>query len=142
VLVATAAGIWSDRRVTNSSGSVFTPVRKAVRGSGLVAGFCGDLSACRKAIRAVRDGESNVQAIAAICDGLLVNSKGVWELSEKFATRVRSSIPFATQGSGYAEAHSFLTGRGSWLDVDVRSALRHVAKVRSDCGDGIDHAAL
>jgi hypothetical protein len=135
ILVATTSGIWADRRVSNGP-QVFPPWRKIVRGAGLVAGFCGDNSACAKAMAAVKAGETDPQALADMCDGLLVNDRGAWELCNKLAVRAPAKTPFITNGSGWAEAQAFLSGSGDISDEGIRRALRYVAKVRSDCGDG------
>jgi len=142
VLVATFDGVWADRRITGSGGHIFPPHTKLIRGDGLVAGFCGDNSACAKAMRAVRDGETDVQLLAEMCDGLVVNARGRWELSGKLAAKAPRKIPFLTNGSGWSEASSFLVGRGSYTPADVKAAIQYVGRVRYDCGDGVNGLML
>lgn len=141
ILVATADGIWADRRVTGGNGSVFAPHVKIIRGDGIVAGFCGDNAACARAMRAVRDGETDPNALAALSDGLAVNDRGAWEL-DGVATRAPRGMPFLVNGSGYAEAQAFIFGAGVADRTTIRKALRYVFKVRVDCGDGIDELIL
>jgi hypothetical protein len=137
-LVATREGVWADRRVSNGP-AVYRPARKLVRGVGLVAGFCGDSAACTKAMRAVTSGESDPDVLAEASEGLLVTDEGeIWELWGKIAERVPHRFAFACGGSGYAEAQAFLSGAAACDPDTVRRALRYVARVRSDCGDGVD----
>lgn len=137
-IVATREGVWADRRVSNGS-CVYRPARKVVRGSGLVAAFCGDGAACMKAARIVAQGETDPHALAEISDGLLVTDEGViWTLWSKLAERAPRRDAFACHGSGFAEAQAFLSGAGSCDPETVRRALRYVSRVRSDCGDGSD----
>ena len=137
-LVATREGVWADRRVSNGA-AVYRPARKVVRGVGIVAAFCGDGSACVKAMRAVASGEADPHALAEITEGLLVTDEGeLWSLWGKLAERTPRREAFACGGSGYAEAQAFLSGAGACDPDTVRRALRYVARVRSDCGDGVD----
>lgn len=137
-LIATREGVWADRRVSNGT-SVFRPGRKVVRGTGLVAAFCGDSGACVKAARAVARGEVDPHALAEICDGLLVTDEAViWELWGKLAERTPRREAFACHGSGFAEAQAFLSGARACDPDTVRRALRYVSRVRSDCGNGAD----
>jgi hypothetical protein len=77
--------------------------------------------------------------LAEKCDGLLVTDQGViWELWGGLAERQPAKSPFSVHGSGHAEAQAFLSGAGDTREATIRRALRYVAKVRSDCGDGID----
>lgn len=140
-LVATREGIWADRRVTGGNGSIFTPHVKIIRGDGVVAGFCGDSSDCARAMRAVRDGETDPNALAALCSGLVVTERGLYEL-EGTATRARANMPFMVNGSGYAEAQAFLYGAGAWDRATIKRALRYVSRVRFDCGDGTNELIL
>lgn len=141
VLVATFEGMWADRRVSGGA-SIFPPKTKLVRGAGIVAGFCGDNTACAKAMQAVARGETDPQALAELCDGLMVDARGRWELHCKLAVRAPKSVPFLTQGSGWIEAQAFLTGSGDLSDEGIRRAIRYVGKVRSDCGDGVNGLLL
>ena len=141
-LVATREGIWADRRVTGGHGSVFAPHVKIIRGDGIVAGFCGDNGPCARAMRAVRDGETDPYALAAISDGLVVTDRAIWELDGGSATRAPRGVPFLVNGSGYAEAQAFLFGAGACDRATIRRALRYVAKVRVDCGDGMNELLL
>jgi hypothetical protein len=137
-LVATREGVWADRRVT-SGASIYRPARKVVRGPGVIAAFCGDGAACTRAMRAVASGEGDPHVLAEVCDGLLVTDEGeIWSLWSKLAERTPSREAFACHGSGFAEAQAFLSGAGSCDPDTVRRALRYVARVRSDCGDGVD----
>lgn len=118
---------------------MFRPGRKVVRGAGLVAAFCGDSAACVRAARAVARGENDPHTLAEISDGLVVTDEAViWELWNKFAERLPRREAFACHGSGFAEAQAFLSGAGACDPDTVRRALRYVARVRSDCGDGVD----
>lgn len=137
VLIATLEGIGADRRVTGGTGHRFGPRIKVVRGDGLVAAFCGDGGACEKAARSVRDGETDPHALGALCDGLLVNT-GIWELNGKLAVRAPRRVKYVAHGSGWAEAAAFLAGCGEHDPAAVRAAIRYVAKMRWDCGDGFD----
>jgi hypothetical protein len=141
-IVATRAGVWADRRVTSSNGTVWRPDRKIARNDALVAGFCGSTGPCERALRAVKAGETDPQELAKLCDGLVVDSRGVWELDSGSARRVPSRFPYAVAGSGHAEAAAFLAGAGAVDEVSVRRALRYVSRVRYDCGDGIDGLTL
>lgn len=141
-IIATRAGIWADRRVTSSGGTVWRPGRKLIGNDAIVAGFCGSTGPCEKAMRAVRAGETDPQALAALCDGIVVTSSGVWELDSGAAIRVPSRFPYAVAGSGHAEAAAFLAGAGAVDEATIRRALRYVAKVRYDCGDGVDGLAV
>ncbi len=141
VLVATHTGMWADRRVTSSGGTVWRPDRKLGRADGLVAGFCGSYGACEKGLRAVKAGETDPDALAALCDGLVLTHKGLWELSS-VAIRIPRRVAYTTHGSGHAEAAAYLAGAGSVDDATVRRALKYVSKCRWDCGDGIDHLEL
>jgi hypothetical protein len=138
LIIATRVGIWADRRVTG--GPVrFRPATKLVTGYGLVGAFCGDQSACVKAMRAVRAGETDAHAIAEKCDGLLVTEDGViWELWNKLAERTPRREAYAAHGSGYSEAMAFLAGAGKNAAKSIRQAFKYVAHVRTDCGDGCD----
>lgn len=89
-------------------------------------------------MRAVRTGEPDPHELAKICDGLVVDARGVWELDSGAAKRVPARFPYAVAGSGHAEAAAFLAGAGALDDATVRRTLRYVAKVRYDCGDGVD----
>lgn len=142
IIVATRAGIWADRRISGGS-SVFRPGRKLARNASLIAAFCGETSACAKAMRAVKGGNEDPHSLAEMADGLVLTEDGVlWELWNKLAERTPSREAFAVQGSGHAEAQAFLSGAGA-ADADtVRRAIRYVSKVRSDCGDGIDGMLL
>lgn len=145
VLIATFEGLWADRRVTNGA-HIYRPGKKLVRGDGLVAGFCGDDAKCTKAMRAVRSGEADPEALAALCDGLVVSERGRgverWELWNGMAVRAPVRVPFLTHGSGHIEAQAFLSGASACDAETVRRALRYVARVRSDCGDGADAMLL
>lgn len=141
-LVGTFEGVWADRRVTGDNGSVFLPSRKVVRGDGLVAAFCGNSGACVRAMRAVRDGETDVQALAALCDGIVVSERTRWSLGDGMAIHVPSRVPFVTDGSGHAETAAFLSGAAACDSATIRRAFRYVARVRSDCGDGVDELLL
>lgn len=141
ILVATFDGVWADRRVSGGP-SVYSPARKVVRGRGLVAGFCGSSAGALRAMRAVREGETNPDVLALLSDGLLVNDRGRWELSSRVATRVSKRFPFLVHGSGYAEAQAFLMGAGAHDAASVRRAIRYVSTVRADCGDGCDSLLL
>lgn len=141
-LVGTFDGIWADRRVTGAGGALFRPARKVVRGDDLVAAFCGSDAHCSRAIAAVRGGETDLAAIALLSDGLVVTSAGRWELTSGVATRVPARVPVAVHGSGYAEAQAYLYGAGRFDDETIRLALKYVASVRYDCGDGVDRVML
>lgn len=141
VLIATREGIWADRREVFGS-VVLRPGLKLVRRGGIVAGFCGDSKDCFKALRAVRAGEYDPQALAAMTDGLVVDDEGIWELANSAAVRVPKNIPYVTNGSGHAEAQAFLAGAGKWDRATIKRALRYVARVRGDCGDGVDERTL
>lgn len=141
VLVATLAGVAADRRVASSEHR-FRPAIKVVRGDGIVAGFCGDNTACAKAMAAVRGGETDPHALAEISDGLVVTPAGIYDLSAKLATRAPKRVPFVAEGSGWCEAQAFLRGRGRWRPADLRDAVRYVGSVRLDCGNGCDWIAL
>lgn len=141
-LIATPAGIWADRRITSADGTVWRPGRKIAGNDALVAGFCGSTGPCERARCAVKAGESDPQELAKICDGLAVNEAGVWELDSGAAKRVPSRFPYSVAGSGHAEAAAFLAGAGAADDATIRQALRYVAKVRWDCGDGADGLTL
>lgn len=138
LIVATAEGVWADRRVTGGDGTRFRPVHKAARGDELVAAFCGGDAQCAKALAAVRAGETDVHAIAALSDGVVVNDRGRWEMSGGVAVRVPARVPVAVHGSGYAEAQAFLYGAGRYDCETIRLAFRYVSTVRTDCGDGVD----
>lgn len=140
-LIATAAGIWADRRVTGGA-TVFRSSRKVVRGVGLVAAFTGANSACTKAARAVRAGEGDPHKLADMCDGLIVTPTSLWELWDKLATRIPRNVRFLAHGAGFAEAQAFLTGAGRFDDRTIRRALSYVGKVRTDCGGGVDFLPL
>lgn len=137
ILVGTHTQLWADRRVTSQDGTVWRPDRKLTRADGIVAGFCGSSSSCEKAIRAVRAGERDPDALAAICSGLVVTHSGLWELSG-IAVRVPRRIAYQTHGSGHAEAAAYIAGAGAVDDATIRRALKYVASCRWDCGDGID----
>jgi hypothetical protein len=141
-LIATFSGVWADRRVTGTDAARYTPARKILRGTGLVAGFCGDDSACSKAFDAVRKGETDVAVLAALCEGVLVDRRGRWELWDGVAVRVPKRVPVAAHGTGCGPALAFLAGRGKYDNRAVRDALRYVSTVRTDCGDGVDYLAL
>ena len=143
-IVATARGIWADRRVTGSDGALYRPTRKVVRSpdGALVAAFCGADADCAKAQAAVRQGETDVHALAALSDGVAVTARGKYELGGGVAARVPARVPLAVGGSGYAEAQAFLYGRGRYTDATIRAALRYVSTVRTDCGDGVDALEL
>lgn len=141
VLVATFEGIAADRRITSAE-HVHRPATKVVRGDGIVAAFCGDTTACTKAIKAVREGETDPQALAELCEGLVVTVRGRWELSDKLASRVPKREPFAVHGSGWCEAQAFLRGRGACTPADLRDAVLYVGRVRLDCGNGCDWLPL
>lgn len=141
-IIATRAGIWADRRVTSSGGTVWRPGRKIVGNDSIVAGFCGNTGPCEKAMRAVRGGETDPHALAALCDGIAVDSRGIWEFDSGSARRVPARFPFAVAGSGHAEAAAFLSGAGAVDETTIRLALRYVARVRYDCGDGVDGLAV
>jgi len=140
--VATFEGICADRRVTGGAGYIFPSHVKILRGDGMVAGFCGSNTDCAKAMRAVQDGETDVQVLAGLCDGLVVNKAGRWELSEKLAAKAPKRIPFLTNGSGWSEAQSFLVGAGKHDPETVKRAVKYVASVRYDCGDGVNWLSL
>jgi hypothetical protein len=141
VLVATSLGIAADRKVTGAE-HVFRPSTKLVRGDGVVAGFCGDNTACVRAMCAVRGGETDPQVLAELCDGLLVTAAGRFDLSSKLAFRAPKREPFLVNGSGWAEAQAFLRGRGKWRPADLRDAVRYVGSIRLDCGNGCDWLEL
>lgn len=141
VLIATFEGVWADRRVTNGP-HIYRPGKKLVRGDGLVAGFCGDDAKCTRAMRAVRAGETDPEALAALCDGLVVTERGRWEMWNGLAVRAPKRLAFLTHGSGYVEAQAFLSGASACDAETVRRALRYVSRVRSDCGDGADAMLL
>lgn len=137
-LVATREGVWADRRVSNGA-SLYRPARKVVRGPGVVAAFAGDGAACVKAMRAVAAGDTDPHALAEIAEGLIVTDEGeIWSLWGRLAERTPRREAFACGGSGYAEAQAFLSGAAACDRLTVRRALRYVARVRSDCGDGVD----
>ncbi len=141
-IVATFAGVWADRRTTGKGERLFRPARKVLRGDGLVAAFAGNEKDIARAVRAVRDGETDVFALAKLSEGVVVNARGRWELSDKTAARTPRSIPIAVGGSGYAEAQAYLYGAGTYDDATIRRALRYVSTVRTDCGDGVDALLL
>jgi len=141
-IVATRDGIWADRRVTSANGTVWRPDRKVARNEALVAGFCGNTGPCDRAMRAVRGGETDPHELAKVCDGIVVDARGIWELDSGAAKRVPRRFPYAVAGSGHAEAAAFLAGSGALSEATVRKALRYVARVRYDCGDGIDGLTL
>jgi hypothetical protein len=141
LLIATRQGVWADRRITDGT-TVYAPRRKVVAGDGFVAAFCGDAVAVVRAQRAVRAGEADPEALAQVCDGLAVLADGtIWTLWDKVAERVPRAQAFAVQGSGYAEAQAFLSGAGACDTATIQRALKYVARVRTDCGDGWDCAA-
>jgi uncharacterized Zn-binding protein involved in type VI secretion len=140
VLIATRQGVWADRRETGGA-SVYRPARKVVAVEGLAAAFCGDAAACVRAQRAVRSGEADPDALAALCDGLLVTGDGeVWELWCKLAQRLPRRLAWTCHGSGHVEAQAFLSGAGACDEATIQRALKYVARVRTDCGDGWDYA--
>jgi hypothetical protein len=137
-IVATRSGIWADRRVSNGP-TVFRPGTKVARGDGIVAAFCGTNAACAKAMKAVRAGETDVADLAAIADGLVVTEEGkIYELFNGLVERTPAREAFAVNGSGFAEAAAFLSGAQDCSEATVKAALKYVATVRSDCGDGIN----
>lgn len=103
-----------------------------------MAAFCGADAECCKALAAVRAGESDPAALAAISDGVMVTDAGRFELSGGVAVRVPARIPLAVGGSGYAEAQAYLYGAGRYDGATIRAAFRYVFRVRTDCGDGVD----
>lgn len=142
LLVATSEGVWADRRVTGSDGVLYRPARKVVRGDDLIAAFCGSDADCCRAMAAVRSGEADPSALAALSDGVVVTDAGRYELTSGVATRVPARIPLAMGGSGYAEAQAYLYGAGRYDDASIRAAFRYVFRVRTDCGDGVDALKL
>ncbi len=132
--------MWADRRETCDSGHRGPPGVKLVSGPGIVAGFCGDSAACIKAAKAVQAGQSGPHALAELADGLAVTAAGVWALDGGVATKVRT--PFATSGSGHADAHGYLSGAGNCRPATIVKALKYVASRRWDCGDGYDVRTL
>lgn len=141
-IVATAEGVWADRRVTGSDGALYRPSRKVVCGADLVAAFCGSDAKCTRAMRAVRAGEDEPEVLATISDGVIVTARGRFELTGGIATRVPARIPVVVHGSGYAEAQAFLYGAGRFDHETISAALRYTSRVRTDCGDGIDALRL
>lgn len=91
---------------------------------------------------AVRAGEADPSALAALSDGVVVTEAGRYELASGIAARIPARIPLAMGGSGYAEAQAYLYGAGRYDDTTVRAAFRYVFRVRTDCGDGIDALKL
>lgn len=144
VLVATADGVWADRRVTGGGGALFRPQRKLARtrDGELVAAFCGSDAGCSRALAAVRGGETDPAALAMLSDGVAVTEHGRYELTGGVATRIPARVPVVVHGSGYAEAQAFLYGAGRYDGATIRAALRYVATVRTDCGDGVDALLL
>lgn len=138
LIVATSEGIWADRRVTGEGGALFRPARKVARNGECVAAFCGSDADCTKAMVAVRTGESDPVALAALSDGVVVTERGRFELCGGLAVRVPARIPLAINGSGYAEAQAFLYGAGRFDGETIRAAFRYTSRVRTDCGDGVD----
>lgn len=124
--------------MTGSDGVLYRPSRKVVRGEDLVAAFCGADADCCRAMAAVRAGEADPSALAAISDGVVVTDAGRYELAGGVAVRVPARIPLAMGGSGYAEAQAYLYGLGRYDDTSIRAAFRYVFRVRTDCGDGVD----
>jgi hypothetical protein len=142
LLIGTSEGVWADRRVTGCDGALYRPSRKVVRGEEIVAAFCGSDAACCRAMAAVRAGEADPTALAAVSDGIVVTDAGRYELASGVATRIPARIPLAMGGSGYAEAQAYLYGAGRYTDTHIRAAFRYVFRVRTDCGDGVDALAL
>lgn len=143
LLIGTNRGIWADRRVTDcSTGQRFDAIRKLASNKALVAGFAGELNRIMDAIELVRAGETDVEAIAACkVDGIILmrESQRLYTLDVERA--LLCTEPFVCAGSGWLEAKCFLAGRGDYHPRAVRAAHAYVAKVRIDCGDGVDFAS-
>lgn len=140
VLVATLAGLWSDRKITSDEGQSFTPLTKIASNDLLVAGFAGDFANILSALDAVRNGEADPKKLATFdCDGLIVKDGRLWEIDASRAWLRPKKTTVLTTGTGWSEALAFLYGRGKAKDKDVRAALRYVERARTDCGQGVDH---
>lgn len=109
---------------------------KVASNSAIVAGFSGPTSAIRRGLDAVRLGQDVLWQLAIDCkgaDGLVVQDGRVYLLSDGLVWPRGSKL--AACGSGGQEALAFIAGRGEFCP---KEAHKYVAKVRDDCGRGVD----
>lgn len=138
-IVGTREGLWSDRKISCSSGQACDPLRKLAVGEGYIAGFAGAYEGILAALQAVREG-AHLDELAKVCktvEGLALCRGKLYVIESGQALRRTQSV-YAV-GSGGATALAFLAGRGRHRPIDIRAAHRHVARVRDDCGRGVTY---
>lgn len=144
LILGISHGIYGDRKVTSDDGSRCEPLVKVAKNDFLVAGFAGDFNEILKALDAVREGESDPRELARIdIDGIVIKDGRIFLIDGGKAWLKRKGCGFIATGTGHAEATSYLSGVTSITkkvtDKSIRAAFRFVARVRDDCGRGIDY---
>lgn len=140
LILATHRGIYSDRKITCDTGDRCDPIRKFAYNEALVAGFAGDLELILESIKLVESGEENPKKIALSgVEGLIVKSGRIYMVELKKTWLRPKREAFYACGTGASQAMAFLAGRGKIRHSDVCAAFRYVARVRDDCGKGMDY---
>lgn len=126
--------------VTSSEGDAHDPMRKLAANELLVAGFSGDTTSVRKALDGVRRGEDldELAKSAKGAPGLAVKAGRLYYLEDGLVWPKPKSCRHYAVGSGASQALAWLAGRAEVSDETIRLAHKYVAKVRDDCGRGVD----
>jgi hypothetical protein len=143
LIIGTTFGVFGDRKISSSIGTKCDPIRKICANDILVAGWAGDYYKILKAVEAVESGESDPKILAKIgADGILVrNGRMIIIDAGHVKTRPKRDKFYCT-GSGWQEGMAHLSGQiaagKKVTDKTVKATMRYVARVRDDCGCGVD----
>jgi hypothetical protein len=146
-IISTARYMCADRRIKDETGERST-MCKIAKNAHLIAALAGT-AACALAIKqAIRDGASTPQDLLVLVDNdshaLVLEPSGArWRIEEGVLWPVSAGLSTAAIGTGANAALGYIAGalRGTrrappaWL---ARAAQRFAAKLRDDCGDGVD----
>jgi len=130
--------LLGDRRVTDGTGHRWVVPAKVFAGPYLLAGAAGLLACVKRIERAVAKAEHPSELVECVDDeseALALFRGKLWSIDSDEAYELPQKV-FAI-GSGGDEARAFMAGRGGDDEAAARAALKFVADVRNDCGDGM-----
>jgi hypothetical protein len=141
-VIGTSRWICADRRITSDSGERCPNERKVWRNEYLIvagAGLAVRLHKVRALVAAgARDPISLIEAVGDDSHTLCLTADGrLCEVSEGAVYWQRGDVPLRCIGTGGDLARGYLEGRAQ-TEASARAAQRLVARLRADCGGGVD----
>ena len=139
IVVATLGGIWSDRKVTDSSGLNCHGLRKVFRKDNLSFGLAGSIQAivnAPKCIGRLNHPDDFVELVGDHSVAVVVYDGSIWEVIDGYSLRMPGEVHAI--GSGSDCARGFLAGRRAHTEKAIKAAIGFCSILREDCGGGID----